>query len=463
MEDLRDIVKNADKIVGVYKEDLYSHLEKNSNIIYSSLKKSLEDLCLGKKVVTSNSVYKELFPFSIIYRVKKPESLREKLIRKSLYNEIYDSNKENICENIRKKMDDLIGLTILLDTNKNLDVFAQFIFEGEINGLTAISEKEKSKYSYGDLPYYNIKAKYDKNGTSALVEIQIKSTIVSAFTNIQHKLIYKNRNVSIMKNNNDEMIKSITPTVNAIEKLIDSVEESFVKSEVEIEKYQRQKKIRDLIYNQSGESEVFDVFIKDIDHIIKRSIQGYFIKRDNSSLSVEEIEKEFWEEFTVENKHHTINIEDEEFLLKILGSIGNISKGFIENIVYYDYINKIKSFIPKREGENNIDPDIMNEIERFIELLEFLETKDIKVYKNLLLDKTGNIVEIIRNTNSEVLNFLENEYGIDLPPDKLNIINKAALLFIFGSSDNLEIKEIEELYLNINALEEKLHKLRGEL
>ncbi|MBC2919673.1 hypothetical protein [Staphylococcus saprophyticus] len=459
MEGLTGIIENADKIVEVYKDDLYSHLENNSNIIYNSLKKSLEVLCLEEKVVTSNSVYKELFPFSIIYRVKKPESLREKVIRKSLHNEVYDLKAENISENIRNKMDDLIGLTILLDTNKNLDVFAQFIFDGKISGFTAISEKKESKSSYGDLPYYNIKAKYEKNGTSALVEIQIKSTIVSAFTNIQHKLIYKNRDVSIMKNNNDEMIKAITPTVNAIEKVIDSVEESFVNSGQEIEKYQRQKRIQELIYNQSEKSKVFDVFIKDIDEIINRSIQGYVIKNSNSDLNEEEIEELFWREFTEENNQNTINVKNEEFILKILGSIGNISTVFVENIVYYDYINR---YIPKLKGESNIDSDIINEIKTFIELLEFLGSKETNIYQKLLLDKSEETVEIIMNTNSVVSGFLENECETELESDTVNGINKAALLFIFDISDNIESQEMKELHLNIHALEEELNSLRGE-
>lgn len=459
MESLQGIIEKADKIVEVYKGDLYSHLENNSNIIYNSLKKSLEFLCLEGKVVTSNSVYKELFPFSIIYRVKKPESLREKMIRKSLYNEVYDLNEENISENIRNKMDDLIGLTILLDTNKNLDVFAQFIFEGKIYGLTAISVKEESKSSFGDLPYYNIKAKYEKNGTSALVEIQIKSTIVSAFTNIQHKLIYKNRDVSVMKNNNDVMIKAITPTVNAIENVIDSVEQSFVNSELEIEIYQRQKKIQELIYSQSEESEVFDVFIKDIDEIIDRSIQGYIIKNNNSDLNQEKIEEQFWKGFSDRNEKELLKFEKEKFVLKLLDLIGGVTKGFIDNLVYYDYFN-----LRKLNKSNHSDSTYLLQINKIIELINFLDSNNVEIYEKLLLDKNQSIIDIIEVASSsslEFLNDIEEEYS-DIDDKLKNIVIQAAVLFVFQDGDNFHVEEMENLLINTDLLEEELKKERGE-
>ncbi|MGG0597248.1 hypothetical protein [Bacillus altitudinis] len=456
---MQDIIKKANEIAEIYKEELYETLEDQSNMIYKNLKRNLERLCKESKLVTSNSVYQELFPFSIIYRVKKPESLKEKIIRKTLYNDIYNSDRDILAENISKKVDDLIGITILLDTNKNIDIFSEFIFDEKVYGLKSISKKEESMRKFGDLRYFNIKAIYDSSGLKKPVEIQIKSTIVSALTNMQHKLIYKNRDVSIMKDNNDLIIKSITPSILAIENVIDSVEKSFVNSEKEVNTYNRQKEIQKLIYEKSGDSPIFDVFIKDIDEIVHRSLRGYIIKKSEEESEENVIEEAFWNEFNKENKESSIEFENEEFILQILWSIGNISEDFIENIVYFDYINK---YVPHLKEETSIGSDILNDIEQFVELLKFLESKETNIYEKLLLDKRENIIEIIMNSVSAVSEFLENESDVNIDPNKISEINKAVLLFVFDNSAHLDSLEIDDLFLNTSALEEKLSSLRGE-
>lgn len=456
---MKEIIKKADKIAKVYEDNLYESLEDQSNIIYKNLKRNLETLSQEEELIASNSVYQELFPFSIIYRVKKPESLREKIIRKTLYKDIYDIDETVIVENISKKVDDLIGITILLDTNKNLDIFSELIFDEKVSGLKSISKKEETMQKFGDLRYFNIKAIYDFNGLKRNVEIQIKSTIVSALTNMQHKLIYKNRDVSVMKDNNDLIIKAITPSILAIENVIDSVEKSFVDSKKAIITYERQNKIQELIYETTDGNPIFDVFIKDIDLIIYRSLKGCIIKNRETEDRESKIEEKFWEDFNEKDKNSSINFENEKFLLKILRSIGNISENFIENIVYFDYLNK---YIPNLIEESNIDSNILKDIEEKVELIRFLETAETNIYEKLLLDKKENVVKTIMNSSSAVTEFLDSEYDEDIEQNKLNEIIKAALLFVFNNTNDLHSQEIADLYLDTSELKETLSSLRGE-
>lgn len=124
---MNDIILKANQIADIYERLILEKLKSQSEAIYKTIQMNLENLCIENNITTSNSVYKEIFPFSIIYRVKRGESLKEKVIRKSLFEDIYSENKDEIKNNIYYNIDDLIGFTILVDTSKKLDDFLNFI------------------------------------------------------------------------------------------------------------------------------------------------------------------------------------------------------------------------------------------------------------------------------------------------------------------------------------------------
>lgn len=446
---MKEIIRKADEIKDIYINELFEDLEGLTNSIYKNLRKELELLCKEADLVTSNSVYQEIYPFSLIFRVKKPESLKEKIIRKSLYDEIYDQDSTYVTVNILDKVNDLIGITILIDTSKNLEIFANFLFSDKIKGIRTITTHDQSKKEFGDLLYYNVKVIYDKSGIKIPIEIQIKSTIVSAFTNIQHKLIYKNRDVYIMKENNDLMLKSITPSVITIEKVIDSVEQSFLDSEIAVEAYERQKRIQKLIYEKSGDDPIFDVFIKDIDKIIGRSVKGEIIKCKKEKLKDFEIETNFWDKLSEEKKMVALNSGDKSFLLKILLSIGYIDEDFILNTVYFDY------FAKKGSNEDNYtDKKFLDEIDRIWKLIQYLNKEKIDIYDQLLLDVKYKVVNDIENCISIVSEFLEEEQSIEKAEE--NEIINAAIIFLFNDEKNMSIQNEISLIQNIGDLEESI-------
>lgn len=449
--ELKDVIKKSDKIALVYEQKMLEDLEGKLETIQRNLKSSLEELCVQSGITTSNSVYHEIFPFSLIFRVKKGESLKEKVIRKYLYEDIYDSDSSKIVENIYSKVNDLIGITILIDTNKNLESFANFLYQGKINEIEAITPKADALSTLGDLKYYNIKANYKKMQEVVPIEIQIKSTVVSAFTNIQHKLIYKNKDVSIMRDNNDRILKSVTPSVIAIENIIDSVEESFTSSEEVVETYQRQKKIKQLILGKVEGTSDFDSFIKDIDTIINRSLQGKLIKSGGTD---KEKEEEFWKSLCEEKEVLDFSSNQEDFIIKILTYVCKIDFEFISNIIYYDY------FVNHEIGKKDyLDSVYLAQIDEILDFISLLGKQNNYIYEKILLGSNKRyVVNDIETILSIISEFLEEEEVSE--DQKKEIIEKAAL-FSFDFEKSITIGYSIELDQSINILEEKLRAERS--
>lgn len=453
---MKDIIFKADQIAEIYEKLIFKDLIIQSEAIYKNLQKSLEKLCVENRITTSNSVYKEIFPFSIIYRVKRGESLKEKVIRKSLFEDIYSENEGEIKKNIYLKMDDLIGFTILVDTSKKLLDFKNFI-EKNLNEIECLNSNVSK---LGELTYYNIKAKYhtELEGQKKIIpfEIQIKSTITSAFTNIQHKLIYKNQDVSILKNNNDLMLKSVTSSVIAIEKVIDSVEESFVNSDTEIEKYYRQKKIQELIHKEIDNKQTFDVFISDIDNIVKRAIEGEILLSNCSSDEKKKVTDKFWQLFSEKNEIDTIEIDTKIVVLKILDSITTINKELIKKVVCYDYYLKMHCMINFEENGEHIQ-----KIEEIMQYINSLNSRDISIFERILLDTKFRIIDFISTILSITSEFLEEE--TDINEVDIKEITEQAVLFSFGIKEARDILQEKFLEQEMNILIDQLENNKIEV
>ena len=283
------------------------------------------------------------------------------------------------------------------------------------------------------------------------IEIQIKSTVVSAFTNIQHKLIYKNKDVSIMRDNNDRILKSVTPSVIAIENIIDSVEESFTSSEEVVETYQRQKKIKQLILGKVEGTSDFDSFIKDIDTIINRSLQGKLIKSGGTD---KEKEEEFWKSLCEEKEVLDFSSNQEDFIIKILTYVCKIDFEFISNIIYYDY------FVNHEIGKKDyLDSVYLAQIDEILDFISLLGKQNNYIYEKILLGSNKRyVVNDIETILSIISEFLEEEEVSE--DQKKEIIEKAAL-FSFDFEKSITIGYSIELDQSINILEEKLRAERS--
>ncbi|MEB8073980.1 nucleotidyltransferase family protein [Mammaliicoccus sciuri] len=453
---MKDIIFKADQIADIYEKLIFNDLIKQSEAIYKNLQKSLEKLCVENRITTSNSVYKKIFPFSIIYRVKKGESLKEKLIRKSLFEDIYSENEGEIKKNIYLYMDDLIGFTILVDTSKKLSYFLNFIMKN----LDEIECLNFNESKLGELTYYNIKAIYQTELEGQIkkipFEIQIKSTITSAFTNIQHKLIYKNQDVSILKNNIDLMLKSVTSSVIAIEKVIDSAEESFVNSNTEIEKYYRQKKIQELIHKEIDNEQTFDVFISDIDNIVKRAIEGEILLSNCSTDEKKKVTDKFLQLFSKKSEIDTIEIDTKNVVLKILDSITTINKELIKKVVCYDYYLKMHCKIKFEENGEHIQ-----KLEEIMHYINLLNSRNISIFEKILLDTKYRNIDFISTILSITSEFLEEETYIK--EVDIKEIREQAVLFSYGIIEARDVLQEKFLEQEMNILIDQLEKNKIEV
>lgn len=262
MNDLENIIQD-------YDNNLRPKLEKINEKIIESIKKHLENRCEDSGQIQKNSVYPNLFPFMIESRVKSSVSLKEKIVRKGLFKRLSESEK--ISDEIQNIFDDLIGLTILVDTSFKIDSFANFIFDlKKFSDDFTITTKDikNAEKKLGSLNYYNIKAEYKDDTGSYKVEIQIKSNIVFSFANLQHKLIYKNNSILMSKKAIDLMIKSVTPAILAIEGVINDAEELLKNSEIEKNEYKNKEIIQNWLGKiSSTEKEILYSYIDDI-HVV---------------------------------------------------------------------------------------------------------------------------------------------------------------------------------------------------
>ena len=60
---LNDIIVKANQIANIYERLILEKLKSQSEEIYKVIQMNLENLCIENNITTSNSVYKEIFPF----------------------------------------------------------------------------------------------------------------------------------------------------------------------------------------------------------------------------------------------------------------------------------------------------------------------------------------------------------------------------------------------------------------
>ncbi|MBC1906587.1 hypothetical protein HCA64_08855 [Listeria booriae] len=384
MESVEKIIKKADEIATYYENELSESIEMKMVEFKSCMEKKLNKFCRKKRITGSNSVYTELHPFSLKARIKSNMSLKEKIIRDSMVFQIYNDDKTEMGKNIYEYVNDIIGITILLDTNRHLDLFAEFIFE-EIKGnekLESCSDKENSLKKFSDIKYYNIKLKYENLYP---IEIQIKSNLLSSYTNLEHKLIYKNNKVSAVKQLNGEVIQAITPNLVAIENIIDTVEDSLNDALLQEFACTRQTHIEGLLMRKYTKNyNLISNYLEKIDFILYRSFKGSLIlKRKSGEITSSELGEYGGYIKDITKTVDSLNIRGvsgEIFLSDILIEFVKDFKTLVKNLLIADAF----------KGKDIKDIDIKDIIvlkeemvNRLVQLLEKEEFEDMSVARRL--------------------------------------------------------------------------------
>ncbi|MBC2164744.1 hypothetical protein HCB29_16740 [Listeria booriae] len=282
-----------------------------------------------------------------------------------------------------ENVNDIIGITILLDTNRYLDLFADFIFE-EISKNRIpddISDVEKSLKKFSEIRYYNIKLKYK----TYPIEIQIKSNLLSSYTNLEHKLIYKNNKVSAVKRLNSEVIQAITPNLVAIENVIDTVEDSLNDAIFQEFICQRQAYIEALLDEKYGDHYNFiSNYLETIDFILYRSFKGSLITARNLS-----------EEASLDLSEYMEYIDSVTKGVKPLNTRGGSGENFLSDILIEfikDFETLVRHFLIAEEFDGQVYKDIEQKssvdikeghVELFIQLLKEEDFGRISIARKL--------------------------------------------------------------------------------
>lgn len=161
----------------------------------------------------------------VSYRIKSPESLREKILRHNFY------LKYKTPENLLNNLSDLIGFRIecrFIEDEKKIydDIVKLFNIELEdgyytnplnSNIMLDLKTKQPQKQKNG-FEIYKIDGKYVKDDISVNFELQIKSLVNVFWGEIDHRILYKNFNYMLTEDFFRDIMSSIKDNLSMIDR-----------------------------------------------------------------------------------------------------------------------------------------------------------------------------------------------------------------------------------------------------
>lgn len=225
-----------------YKTSYYNHLEKD---IIKKIEKQLHIFLLkhakNTALVYKNSAYYGHY-FKIVSRVKKEESMQEKIIRNNDFLLLSDSlgevnleylNKEqdDLLFQYYKQTDDLLGVKILGELNVDVERIFEIIKNHQSNledyKIYVLSDINlQPTLMKNNLKIYKLRCKYILGDQDYLFELQIKSQFLSAWGDMEHQQFYKNYEITPIKSSVQDIMNNVAHLLTSIEKVLLTVRES---------------------------------------------------------------------------------------------------------------------------------------------------------------------------------------------------------------------------------------------
>lgn len=212
--------------------------------VLDSLEKKRQDLDCARREI-KNFFEGELEDQHIGYlnitaRVKSSKSLKEKILRYDYY------NKYQTPEALYQDLSDLIGLRIecrFIDDeiaiyrfikqyfNKRHSLFPGFYFNAANTSVLLELESKQPKNQKNGIKMYRIDGKYFYQGEFINFELQIKSLVNIFWSEIEHKIIYKNYNYIIADKFYKDIMKSIKNSLTTIDQQLLLIANEFERKE----------------------------------------------------------------------------------------------------------------------------------------------------------------------------------------------------------------------------------------
>ncbi|MED4454885.1 hypothetical protein [Metabacillus fastidiosus] len=398
-----------------------------------------------------NSVHSGKY-YNFIVRIKKENSLEEKIFRKNLIwkiasdleNVTNKQERENIINSFLYGLDDLIGIKILTqvkhDSHNVYDILKKSMKQLEELDISFYDFATQPKSMKNGMQIYNIKARYKQYN----FELQIKSQIESAWADMDHEMFYKDYGITPIR-------KSVQQTMNKVGKLLHEVDDllySIRSSEIEFNKGENQITILRKI------NEEFQGYIKNklktrynFDFGQYVDFYEYIINKTQCQTTMICKEKVIWPDFNYETvleshkKYKDIHRRNYNVLVNeiVFASIKNFnSDKEISGIDLKEYLDLYTSYIVERyvdnddfkEGIQKIIDELFNKCTSSSIYTDHEEYKYLEEYYALVYDEFINNLGLTEEEHTDVLNLV--------------VLNFA--LFIFKSPLKFEEAQIALLF-----------------
>lgn len=205
------------------------HAEYRRRILaeYRAKRPQYEEFCIAVHKLLDLFLREGEYKHQLTYRVKSPERLHEKLIRKAEQGITYEQLSD---------IEDLAGLRVIFYSEKEKERFINAI-KNEVGGAIRIEEKQKpSGYKATHLIVAfgpaRLKLREYKHFEGLKSEIQVTTILRHAWAEIEHDLIYKD--ISGMKEHDPEKFALMR------EKLEEIMEKHIKKASVEFEEVMKE-------------------------------------------------------------------------------------------------------------------------------------------------------------------------------------------------------------------------------
>ncbi|HEY8362095.1 MAG TPA: (p)ppGpp synthetase [Tissierellaceae bacterium] len=206
------------------KLELFDFIDETLELI-EQRKESINKVAAELKKFFTDSFFINDHFLNVSYRIKSPESLREKILRHNLY------LKYKTPENLLNNLSDLIGFRIecrFIEDEKKIyeDIVKLFNIELEdgyftnpINSsiMLDLRTKQPQKQKNG-FEIYKIDGKYVKDSISLNFELQIKSLVNIFWGEIDHRILYKNYNYMLTEDFFRDIMCSIKDSLSMIDR-----------------------------------------------------------------------------------------------------------------------------------------------------------------------------------------------------------------------------------------------------
>lgn len=451
-----DIIKSEkiiiNELVKIYSEKGFlDDLKITAESISNHFKNLLDDLGEKNDLISKNSI-RELKYFSLIFRVKEPDSLKEKFYRGNLLQEDFKNmsfisgpdviRQRNNVKLVFKKCDDLIGVKILTDLNEDCKKVISILKNNEEFLKKQGIILDKNDLAAQPVPMKNgldiYKIKGELNSIYSF-ELQIKSKIQSVWGDMEHSIFYKDYFISPVRD-------STQATMNHIGKMLYQIDEFLLSVRNANKNFKSNSKFTEFLtwFDDTYTSKIFNslgVGYK-IDTISEALA---FIKSKINTIKIRDLQfNHFKYKSTIDLYKKYISIRNNSYDLKIFESVVfswlwdeveitkvDINQKFeIYFELIYDYI--VSEVYSKFEGEDVQDIKIMIQ-KYFNEVLKYNPKSGIILSPN----------DYIKHLN--FLSFIKSELELNGDEDIEENYKNLDLIFINMRFKGNFINQIEDL------------------